>query len=77
MMIKLADWEEAGYHATDKPYPRGEIVVGGDCVTKGYYKQEVGRIRILPRLPNIDEGLVARAICSGKSPAHRSEYVIN
>ncbi|XP_022690631.1 long-chain-fatty-acid--CoA ligase 4-like [Varroa jacobsoni] len=39
-MIKLVDWEEAGYYVTDKPYPRGEIVVGGECVTKGYYKNE-------------------------------------
>lgn len=38
--IKLVDWEEAGYHATDKPYPRGEIVIGGDSVAAGYYKNE-------------------------------------
>ncbi|XP_028967127.1 long-chain-fatty-acid--CoA ligase 4 [Galendromus occidentalis] len=37
-LIKLADWEEGGYHATDKPNPRGEIVVGGDMIAKGYYK---------------------------------------
>ena len=36
--IKLIDWEEGGYRVTDKPYPRGELVVGGDSMAKGYYK---------------------------------------
>jgi len=38
--IRLVDWPEGHYHATDKPYPRGEIVIGGDCVTLGYFKNE-------------------------------------
>ncbi|XP_013779492.1 long chain acyl-CoA synthetase 8-like [Limulus polyphemus] len=38
--IRLEDWEEGGYHKTDYPNPRGEIIVGGDTVTKGYYKNE-------------------------------------
>lgn len=37
--VKLADWDEAGYHALDNP-PRGEIVIGGDTVAKGYYKND-------------------------------------
>ncbi|RWS24448.1 long chain fatty acid CoA ligase-like protein [Leptotrombidium deliense] len=40
LRIKLSDWKEGNYFVTDKPYPRGEIVIGGDCVTAGYYKNE-------------------------------------
>uniref|UniRef100_A0AAR5PEI0 long-chain-fatty-acid--CoA ligase n=1 Tax=Dendroctonus ponderosae TaxID=77166 RepID=A0AAR5PEI0_DENPD len=36
--IKITNWEEGGYRVTDKPYPRGEILVGGDNVSAGYYK---------------------------------------
>jgi len=38
--IKLVDWSEGNYHTTDKPNPRGEIVIGGDCVTLGYFKND-------------------------------------
>lgn len=38
--IKLKDWVEGGYFGTDKPNPRGEIVIGGPNVTMGYYKNE-------------------------------------
>jgi long-chain acyl-CoA synthetase len=38
--IRLVDWPEAGYRTTDKPNPRGEIYVGGENVTMGYYKLE-------------------------------------
>ncbi|XP_069684270.1 fatty acid CoA ligase Acsl3-like isoform X2 [Periplaneta americana] len=36
--IKLVDWEEGNYRVTDKPFPRGEIIIGGDNVSPGYYK---------------------------------------
>lgn len=38
VFIRLVDWEEGNYRVTDKPLPRGEVVIGGDCVTAGYFK---------------------------------------
>ncbi|KAH7941340.1 hypothetical protein HPB49_012401 [Dermacentor silvarum] len=38
--LRLVDWLEGDYSNTDKPNPRGEVVVGGPCVTKGYFKDE-------------------------------------
>lgn len=38
--IRLVDWPEGNYHTSDKPNPRGEIVVGGECISKGYFKNE-------------------------------------
>nr|XP_053651172.1 long-chain-fatty-acid--CoA ligase 4-like [Cherax quadricarinatus]XP_053651173.1 long-chain-fatty-acid--CoA ligase 4-like [Cherax quadricarinatus]XP_053651174.1 long-chain-fatty-acid--CoA ligase 4-like [Cherax quadricarinatus]XP_053651175.1 long-chain-fatty-acid--CoA ligase 4-like [Cherax quadricarinatus]XP_053651176.1 long-chain-fatty-acid--CoA ligase 4-like [Cherax quadricarinatus]XP_053651178.1 long-chain-fatty-acid--CoA ligase 4-like [Cherax quadricarinatus]XP_053651179.1 long-chain-fat len=38
VFMKLVDWEEGNYRVTDKPNPRGEIVVGGIVVSKGYFK---------------------------------------
>jgi len=36
--IRLVNWEEGNYRVTDKPYPRGEIYIGGGNVAKEYYK---------------------------------------
>ena len=36
--IKLIDWKEGGYRPTDKPNPRGEIVIGSQSVSVGYFK---------------------------------------
>lgn len=38
--VKLVSWEEGGYTVSDKPMPRGEIVVGGCSVTAGYFNNE-------------------------------------
>lgn len=35
--ICLENWEEAGYRVTDVPNPRGEILIGGECISTGYY----------------------------------------
>lgn len=39
VLVKLIDWDEGGYRTSDKPNPRGEVVVAGDCITKGYFKR--------------------------------------
>jgi len=36
--IRLVNWEEGGYRVTDSVGPRGEVVIGGGHVAKGYYK---------------------------------------
>lgn len=38
--VKLVDWIEGNYRVVDRPYSRGEIVVGGPVVSKGYYKND-------------------------------------
>jgi len=38
--VKLINWEEGNYRVTDKPNPRGEMVIGGPCVAKEYFKNE-------------------------------------
>ncbi|KAG7165325.1 long-chain-fatty-acid--CoA ligase 4-like [Homarus americanus] len=38
VLMKLVDWEEGNYRVTDTPNPRGEVVVGGIVVSKGYFK---------------------------------------
>lgn len=38
--IKLVSWEEGGYRTSDKPMPRGEILIGGHSVTVGYFQND-------------------------------------
>lgn len=35
--IRLVDWIEGAYRNTDTPNPRGEVYIGGENVTLGYY----------------------------------------
>lgn len=37
---RIVDWPEGGYTHQDRPYPRGELHIGGHCVSKGYFAQE-------------------------------------
>lgn len=36
--IRLVDWDEGKYRVSDKPFPRGEILIGGGNISPGYYK---------------------------------------
>ena len=40
MQVKMVNWEEGHYRVTDSPRPRGEIIVGGNSVAKGYFKND-------------------------------------
>ncbi len=34
--IRLINWDDGHYKNTDKPHPRGEILIGGKVVAHGY-----------------------------------------
>ena len=36
---RLKDVPELGYFTSDKPYPRGELLVRTHCTVPGYFKQ--------------------------------------
>jgi len=40
MEIKLVNWEEGHYRVSDSPRPRGELIIGGASVARGYFKNE-------------------------------------
>ena len=40
MEVKMVNWEEGDYRVTDSPMPRGEIIIGGNSVAKGYFKND-------------------------------------
>lgn len=35
--IRLIDWDEGHYKTTDKPNPRGEVLIGGKIVADSYF----------------------------------------
>lgn len=36
--FRLVNWDEGNYRITNKPHPQGEIFIGGNGVSRGYYK---------------------------------------
>jgi len=40
VQLKLINWEEGNYRVTDRPKPRGEVLIGGNCVADGYFLME-------------------------------------
>ncbi|OMO91804.1 AMP-dependent synthetase/ligase [Corchorus olitorius] len=50
--IKLVSWEEGGYTISEKPMPRGEVVVGGLGVTMGYFNNDMETMKVY----KVDEG---------------------
>ncbi|VDQ15345.1 unnamed protein product [Trichobilharzia regenti] len=39
VQIRLRAWPEGGYSPYDTPSPRGEILISGKPVSRGYYRQ--------------------------------------
>jgi len=59
----LVDWAEGGYLTTDVPMPRGEIVIGGPNVTKGYFKNEAKTKEVYK-------------VCSQQYPVPRKVFIV-
>lgn len=38
--VKMVSWVEGNYRITDQPRPRGELLIGGATVAKGYFKND-------------------------------------
>ena len=40
LFMQLVSWKEGGYLPSDRPMPRGEIVIGGPSITAGYFNNQ-------------------------------------
>lgn len=38
--VRMVNWPDGGYSIRDKPNPRGELIIGGKMVSKGYLNLE-------------------------------------
>lgn len=47
LKMKLRDRPELGYFSTDLPYPRGEVLVKGNSVFKGYFRNKTLTNKVL------------------------------
>jgi len=62
--VKLRDIPEMGYYSTDKE-PRGEVLVRGPCIFKGYYKDDEATKACLSTDGWLETGDVARWNANG------------
>lgn len=58
--IRLIDWEEGQYKTSDKPNPRGEVLIGGKVVAKEYIGDEAAKENV-----NFKEIDGTRYFCTG------------
>jgi long-chain acyl-CoA synthetase len=63
--IRLLDWPEAGYRNTDKPNPRGEILIGGDNVAMGYFNLSSDDFRYINGIKYFATGDIGEMLPNG------------
>merc|ERR1719433_2118009 len=56
LQVKLTDWEEGNYKVVDSPNPRGEIVLGGDPIAKGYFKMPEKKLKKISSKKMVPDG---------------------
>jgi long-chain acyl-CoA synthetase len=58
--IRLVNWDEGQYRTTDKPNPRGEVLIGGKVVAREYFGGEAAKENV-----NFKEIDGTRYFCTG------------